>query len=69
MIRWGSFFMTSLDELADLPLIVTLRSVSSEVVVLGSSPRLLAADAASRSSAGMPAWIDVINLAWRAKDS
>lgn len=61
--------MTTLEELAALPFSVGLWSVSPNVFVPGSSPRALAASVAARKSVGIFAWIEVISLACRAKDS
>ena len=61
--------MTTVDEAIDSYFIFRLRSTFSAAIAPGSSPRDLAANAASRNLSGIVAWIDVISLAWRAKDS
>ena len=61
--------MTTVAEAIDPYFTFRLRSTFSTTIAPCSSPHDLAANAASRNSSGIAAWIDVISLAWRAKDS
>ena len=61
--------MMTPEVLAGLRAIDGRASTLSVRIVPASSPRCLAASTRSLRSGGMRAWIEVISLAWREKDS
>ena len=66
----GGFFMITAEVLAGLRDMDGRASAGLSLrIVPASSPRCLAASTRSLSSGGMRAWIEVMSLAWREKDS